>query len=150
MSKKNYTFSLDEGLMNKAKEKIDNISGFFNECLEIYLHSNSDEFELEKISEDIRKLNLKRDLIVKMQLDDKYKDRDLVEEQNNAWSRIYNPYLASETYEWEDMKKAIELLGYSEETLVGMMDALKNNTGFDKHRTYNDWDYALNLFEDLE
>ena len=68
MGKKNYTFSLDEGLMNKAKEEINNISGFFNECLEIYLHTNSDEFELGKISEDIRKLNLKRDLIVKMQL----------------------------------------------------------------------------------
>ena len=48
------------------------------------------------------------------------------------------------------MKKAIEILGHSEETLVGMMDALKNNTGFDKHRTYTDWSYTLDLFEDVE
>lgn len=146
------SISIDKELVDfiKKNDPSFNLSGFCNDCLKLYIDNNKEEFELSKITKTIQKLNLQRELIIKNKLDEKYKERDLIEEQNKVWSELYSRFLYNNDYDWELMKKAIDVLGQSEDTLIGMMETLKDTSAdFDKYKAYNDWMYVFDLFEDV-
>lgn len=152
MTKQAIKLSIDEEILKIAKREIPNLSSFFQQCLELYINTNHEEFELQKLSRTISEANFKRELLFKSQLDKKYEEQDLIAEQNHYWTMLYGSYLHNNSTEWELMKKCIEILGQSEEVLISMMDTLKyeDSAEFDKLRTLTDWRYTVGLFEDVE
>lgn len=153
MVKTKISISLDKDMVDTIKRENPsfNLSGFCNDCLALYLKINSNEFKLEHINDRIKELNLQRELILKHQIDSEYHERNLVEEKNKLWSSLYSQFLYQGECSWDTMKQAITLLGQSENTLIGMMETLKDtDVKIDKSKAYNDWEYVLDLFEDVD
>lgn len=151
MTKQPIKLSVDEEILKVAKSEIPNLSSFFQECLEMYLNVNTEEFELQKLTKIISDANFKRELLLKSHLDKKYEEKDLKQQQNHYWSMLYGAYLHN-NYDWDLMKKCIEILGQSEEVLKSMMETLKyeDSNDFDKIRVLTDWEYTVSLFEDVD
>lgn len=151
MTKQPIKLSVDEEILKIAKSEIPNLSSFFQECLEMYLNVNTEEFELQKLTKIISDANFKRELLLKSHLDKKYEEKDLKQQQNHYWSMLYGAYLHN-NYDWDLMKKCIEILGQSEEVLKSMMETLKyeDSNDFDKIRVLTDWEYTVSLFEDVD
>ena len=151
MTKQPIKLSVDEEILKIAKSEIPNLSSFFQDCLELYLNINTEEFELQKLTKVISEANFKRELLLKSHLDKKYEEKDLKQQQNHYWSMLYGAYLHNNN-DWDLMKKCIEILGQSEEVLISMMETLKyeDSNEFDKIRTLTDWEYTVSLFEDVE
>ena len=86
MTKQPIKLSVDEEILKIAKSEIPNLSSFFQECLEMYLNVNTEEFELQKLTKIISDANFKRELLLKSHLDKKYEEKDLKQQQNHYWS----------------------------------------------------------------
>lgn len=149
MSKKSIKLSVEEEILSEARKHIPNMSNFFENVLKSYIESNQYDLELLDITQQITELNFKRSLLVKTKLDKKYEERDLSEQKNNVWNRLYSTYSIQKNYSWSLMKESIEILGYSEDFLVDTMEALLDNKGkYDNIRAKTDWEYVLNLFDE--
>ena len=149
MSKKSIKLSVDEETLSEARKHIPNMSNFFESVLKMYLESSQYDLELLDLTQKITELNFKRSILVKTKLDKKYEERDLSEQKNNVWNRLFSTYSIQKDYSWNLMKESMELLGYSEEFLVDTMDTLLDNQGkYDNIKAKTDWEYVLNLFDE--
>lgn len=150
MGKKSIKLSVNEDILTEARKTIPNMSNFFEDMLKLYLESNKYDIQLNNITQQITELNFKRSVLMKTKLDKKYEERDLYELKNNLWNRLYSNYSIQKDYSWDLMKECIEVLGYSEEFLVSIMDALLDNVGkYDNLKAKTDWEYVLSLFDDI-
>ena len=126
MSKKSLKLSIEEGLLNEAKKHIPNLSGFFENCLTVYLGYGEEpifttlqaEKELEKIKE--AQLNLL--LLAKTDfINDKQKEEE-IKEIDKKWRILVNEYMDTLTYDDDAIDELSKLTDVPSKTIQDLLD----------------------------
>lgn len=149
--KKRVTVTIDEFVLQEAQKNIANLSQFVEDSLKAYLSiqltEDLKEVELRQINDEIGMLHLKRFHLCEKTINTENNERRLSESKNKIWRKLFGHYKEYKTYDLNDIEKAEDLLGKSEEELVEMMKTLIENdySSFD----VKEWNGALEIYNNL-
>lgn len=128
--KKITTIHIDEAILNKAKKEIDNISNFVEECLKAYLGLDDTKFNISSIDnelETMKQANLNIHLLSGKDEIEKSNQKISDQEINDAWIKIWREYRINENCNYNDANKLSELVDYTSDEIMDMMDCLLMN-----------------------
>jgi hypothetical protein len=149
MTKKTIGLSIDEDILQKAKDTIPNLSEFFEECLKHYFGYADGTFpigNINDITDKIGKLQVELFLI-----NQNYDMKTAMKEAENfekdkAWRFLWNDYRIRLIPDEMLMTNAVKELGIDEDTLEDLLDevyeAMKNSEDFidtDEWQNVIDW-----------
>ncbi|WP_058738569.1 type II toxin-antitoxin system CcdA family antitoxin [Methanobrevibacter millerae] len=146
MTKKSLKVSIEEEILEKAKNHIPNLSGFVEECLKHYLGYVNGTYpigNINEITDNIGKLQVELFLI--NQNFDAEESRLEVEnfEKDKVWRFLWNDYRVRLIPDDALMKKAIEVLRIDEEELEDILDWVYET---DIDVDTNSWQEVLKLY----
>ena len=125
MTKKNFTITLDEDLLEKAKKHIPNISRFVEECLKQYLGIGNNLIPTSKmydLVEGISKNQLELYLMNERNNIEEAKEQAAKDEINLAWRQLYTEYRDTRTINQGKLKHASEILNVPLEELTDIVE----------------------------
>lgn len=125
MTKKSLKISIDEEILEKAKNQIPNLSAFIEECLRHYLgyaEGTIPIVNINEITDKIGKLNVELFLINQNYNAEESMKRAENEEMNKAWRFLWNDYRPRLIPDETLLKKAVEQLEKTEEELEDILD----------------------------
>ena len=125
MTKKSLKISIEEEILEKAKNHIPNLSGFVEECLKHYFGYADGIFPIGNVNEIIDKIGkLQVELFLINQNYDAEESRKKTEniEKDKAWRFLWNDYRPRLIPDETLLAKAVELLGKDEEELEDILD----------------------------
>ena len=130
--------TIDEKILENAKNQIPNLSAFFEECLKQYMGYANESYptsDMKKIMDEIGLLQVKAYLINQNYDAEKELMNKEKEEKNRAWRFLWNEY--RQTLEINDdlMETAVDKLGVTEDKLEIILDEVHTD-GF---KEFNDW-----------
>lgn len=146
--KEKVTFSIDDKLMEMARNNIPNMSAFVEDCLKAYL-TYATETEEER-GEELRKSwaefhRAKRNIHILMKVDFAHKDieNEIAKQKTEAWLSVWSDYRRVESTQESKLKKASETLGISVEELKEVLfDSLYTvKEDMTKLYIYDEWSY---------
>lgn len=155
MVKKSLKVSIDEDVLAKAKDEIDNLSFFVEETFRFYLGMSSidnrvKELELKKLSDEIDNKQFQRYLIEKSLTDKKDSEKLFIEEKNRRWRKLWNYYYLYRTYDYERMSDAMSILEMEEKELVEMMETLIEYKDEIDFKSSDKWEYSYNVYQQVK
>ena len=125
MTKKSLKISIEEEILEKAKNQIPNLSGFVEECLKHYFGYADGIFPVGNVSEindKIGKLQVEMFLINQnYDAEESMKEAEELE-KDKAWRFLWNDYRLRLIPDEKLLKKAIEVLGMNGEELEDILD----------------------------
>jgi uncharacterized membrane protein YheB (UPF0754 family) len=138
MSKKRQDFTIDEKVLEKAKQHIPNLSQFVEECFRQYLGYADGTIpigNLNDIMEKIGKLQVHASMI--LQNYDAETERQKVEDEkkNRAWRFLWNDYRVTREPNNQLMNEAVETLRVDADTLEDILDMVLE----DNYPETNNW-----------
>ncbi|MBQ3407945.1 MAG: type II toxin-antitoxin system CcdA family antitoxin [Clostridia bacterium] len=151
ITKKNFTITVDEDLVKKAKKQIPNISKFVEDCLKCFLGmgnkqvSTSRQYEL---IQTISKCQLELHLMNEKSNIEKSRKEAETEEINLVWRKLYAEYRDTRKIDSAKLKEAEKILGVSSEELTDIIEVLfvyHNETEIDItdwFEVYNEYGYG--------
>ena len=121
MTKKNFTITLEEDLLAKAKRQIPNMSNFFENCLLAYLGMDNKSLfytsDAQEAIDTIRNAQTALYLLTERNnIEENIKEAEQ-EEIRLAWMRLYAEYRDQRTINQDYLKHASEVLGVDQEEL---------------------------------
>ena len=127
MSKKRVEISIEEEILQKAKNNIPNLSAFFEECLKHYFGYANGTFPIgnvQDITDKIGKLQVELHLINQnYDMETAMKEAEDFE-KGKAWRFLWNDYRIKLIPDELLMATAVKELGVNEETLEDLLDEL--------------------------
>ena len=134
MTKKVVKLSVDEDVLDDAKNCIPNLSQFFTECLKYYLGKEEATYNIvkdEKILEEIGKLQVKLYMNkTKFNMEEELKKAEEFE-KDKAWRFLWMKYEKTLMPEETLINNAIEATGLNRDTLEDMLDSLYSAINFE-------------------
>lgn len=127
MSKKTIGLSVDENILQKAKDTIPNLSEFFEECLKHYFGYANGTFpigNINDITDKIGKLQVEL-FLINQNYDMKTAMKEAEEfEKDKAWRFLWNDYRVRLIPDEMLLQEAEEKLEMHSETLEDLLDEL--------------------------
>ena len=127
MSKKNIGLTIDENILQKAKDTIPNLSEFFEECLKHYFGYANGTFpigNINDITDKIGKLQVELFLINQnYDMETALKEAEEFE-KDKAWRFLWNDYRIRLIPDEQLLTEAEEKLQMHSETLEDLLDEL--------------------------
>ena len=123
--KKQLILTIDEEVIEKAKNTIPNISGFVEECLKQYLGIGNNLLPTSKIHElveTIGKSQLEIHLITERGNIEEAKKQAAEDEIRIAWMKLYAEYRDQRVINQDKLKHASEILNVPEEELIDIVE----------------------------
>ncbi len=123
--KKQLILTIDEEVIEKAKNTIPNISGFVEECLKQYLGIGNNLIPTNKMNElveTISKSQLELYLMNERGNIEEAKQKAELEEIHLAWRRLYTTYRDQKVINQDYLKHASELLNVPGEELTDIVE----------------------------
>ena len=126
MTKKRVELSIEEEVIEKAKQQIPNLSQFFENCLKAYLgtHINS-VFYTSNAQETLNTIKDAQTALYLMternNVEDNIKKAE-AHEINLAWRRLYTHYRDTRTINKNYLEHAVEVLGVPEVELTDIVE----------------------------
>ena len=126
MTKKNFTITLEEDLLAKAKRQIPNMSQFFENCLTAYLGMDNQSLfytsDAQEAIDTIRNAQTALYLLTERNnIEENIKEAEQ-EEIRLAWMRLYAEYRDQRTINQDKLKHASEILNVPEEELTDIVE----------------------------
>lgn len=152
MDKKVTTISIDMLLFRKAKREIPNLSEFVEKCLRVYLNASDNEDNVESIQVELNKIKearLKIHLLSESDLNEDVLIGFDSQKMNKAWRKIWSSYRSINSYQEDDLKEAVTILGKSANELVNMMQSLIYNVRKSDLSKCDEWETALSVYKDI-
>ena len=125
MTKEPIKLSIDSELLEKAKKRIPNISGFVEECLKQYLGEGNNltpTSKMYELVETISKCQLELYLMNEREHIEEAKQKAEKQEINLAWRHLYTEYRDTKTINQDKLKHAVEVLGVTSEELTDIVE----------------------------
>ena len=125
MTKKQLILTIDEDIIEKAKNTIPNISGFVEECLKQYLGIGNNLIPTSKMGElveTISKSQLELYLMNERGNIKEAQEKAAKEEINLSWRRLYTTYRDTRKIDEALLKHASETLEVNEEELQDIVE----------------------------
>ena len=125
MTKKRVELSIEDEVIEKAKKRIPNISGFVETCLKQYLGIDNGLVPVSKmheLAETIGKCQLELYLMNKREHIEEAKEKAAKQEINLAWRRLYTTYRDTRTIDEHLLANAIDVLNVPEEELCDIVE----------------------------
>ena len=125
MTKKQTTITIDEELIEKAKNHIPNLSAFIEECLKQYLgvgNNLTPTSKMHELVDTISKCHLELYLMNEREHIEEAKQKAEQQEINLAWRRLYTEYRDTRTINQEKLKHASEILNVPAEELTDIVE----------------------------
>ena len=145
MTKKTIGLTIDETLLQKAKNDIPNLSEFFEECLKHYFGYANGTFpigNINDITQQIGKLQVELFLINQnYDMETAMKESEDFE-KGKAWRFLWNDYRIKLIPDEILMAAAVKELGVDEETLEDLLDEVyeaKDSIDTDNWDTVYEW-----------
>lgn len=145
MTKKRVEISIEEDILQKAKNNIPNLSAFFEECLKHYFGYANGTFpvgNINDISKQIGKLQVELFLINQnYDMETAMKEAEDFE-KGKAWRFLWNDYRVRLIPDEMLMANAVKELEIDEETLEDLLDELyeaKDNVDTENWNTVYEW-----------
>ena len=145
MTKKVIKLSVEENVLEKAKNQIPNLSAFFEECLKHYFGYADGIFpvgNINEINDKIGKLQVEL-FLINQNYDVEESMREAKEfEKDKAWRFLWNDYRIKLIPDEQLMNAAVETLGIDEDTLEDLLDELyeaKDSIDTDEWATVKEW-----------
>lgn len=120
ITKKNVTITIEEKLLEKAKNRIPNISGFVEECLKNYLGEGKNLLATNRqheLIETISKCQLELYLLNKKENIEEEREKAKLEDIHLAWRKLYAYYRDTKTIDPDKLEYAVKKLGVPAEEL---------------------------------
>ena len=126
MTKKNFTITLEEDLLAKAKRQIPNMSQFFENCLTAYLGMDNQSLfytsDAQEAIDTIRNAQTALYLLTERNnIEENIKEAEQ-EEIRLAWMRLYAEYRDQRTINKDYLKHASEILDVPGEELTDIVE----------------------------
>ena len=145
MTKKRVEISIEEDILQKAKNNIPNLSAFFEECLKHYFGYANGTFpigNINDISQQIGKLQVELFLINQnYDMETAMKEAEDFE-KGKAWRFLWNDYRVRLIPDEMLMANAVKELEIDEETLEDLLDELyeaKDNVDTENWNAVYEW-----------
>ena len=125
MTKKDLKITIEEEILEKAKQHIPNLSGFVEECLKHYFGYADGIFPIgnvDEIADKISKLQVELFLINQNYDVEESRKRAENNEKDKAWRFLWNDFRPRLIPDETLLAKAVELLGKNEEELEDILD----------------------------
>ena len=130
MTKKSLKISVDEKLLEKAKNQIPNLSNFVEECLKHYFGYADGTFpigNINDITDKIGKLQVEL-FLINQNYDMETAMKEAEEfEKDKAWRFLWNDYRIRLVPDELLMNTAVQELGVDEDTLEDILDEVFEN-----------------------
>ena len=145
MTKKVIKLSVDEEVLETAKNQIPNLSAFFEECLKHYFGYANGTFpigDINDITDKIGKLQVELFLINENYDVEESKERAENFEKDKAWRFLWNDYMIKLIPDERLLSEAVEVLGIDAETLEDLLDELyevKDTVDTDEWSNVKEW-----------
>ena len=145
MTKKVIKLSVEEDVLEKAKNQIPNLSAFFEECLKHYFGYADGTFPIGNINEITEKIGkLQVDLFL---INQNYDMETAMKEAENfekdkAWRFLWNDYRIRLIPDEQLLQNAVEVLSIDSETLEDLLDELfevKGEVDTEEWNTVYEW-----------
>ena len=126
MTKKNFTITLEEDLLAKAKRQIPNMSQFFENCLTAYLGMDNQSLfytsDAQEAIDTIRNAQTALYLLTERNnIEENIKEAER-DEINLAWRKLYTEYRDQRTINKDYLKHASEILDVPGEELTDIVE----------------------------
>ena len=145
MTKKRVEVSIEEDVLEKAKNQIPNLSAFFEECLKHYFGYADGTFpigNINEITETIGKLQVDLFLINQnYDMETAMKEAENFE-KDKAWRFLWNDYRIRLIPDEQLLQNAVEVLSIDSETLEDLLDELfevKGEVDTEEWNTVYEW-----------
>ena len=145
MTKKVIKLSVEEDVLEKAKNQIPNLSAFFEECLKHYFGYADGTFpigNINEITETIGKLQVDLFLINQnYDMETAMKEAENFE-KDKAWRFLWNDYRIRLIPDEQLLQNAVEVLSIDSETLEDLLDELfevKGEVDTEEWNTVYEW-----------
>jgi hypothetical protein len=130
MTKQKIGLTIDEDILQKAKDTIPNLSEFFEECLKHYFGYAEGTFPIGNVNEITDKIGkLQVDLfLINQNYDMETAMKEAEEfEKDKAWRFLWNDYRIRLVPDELLMQTAVKELGIDEDTLEDILDEVFEN-----------------------
>lgn len=125
ITKKNVTITIDEKLLEKAKNQIPNISAFVEYCLKNYLGEIEGllpTWKQQELIDTISKCQLELYLMNEKNNIEENMKKSQLEELNVTWRKLYKEYRIRKNNDPKHLKEAAEKLEVSVQELMDILD----------------------------
>ena len=126
MTKKNFTITIDEDLLEKSKKQIPNMSNFFENCLLAYLGMDTQSIfytsDAQEAIDTIRKAQTALYLLTERNKIEENIKEAAEDEIRIAWMRLYTEYRDQRIINQDKLQHASEVLGVSGEELTDIVE----------------------------
>lgn len=146
--KKQATFSIDEKVLQMARDNIPNMSGFVEDCIRAYLSfaiENEEERgeELRKAWADFNRAKLNIHLLMKMDYEGKDIENAINKQKTDAWLTVWSDYRRVGSTEDIKIEKASKVLKIEPKVLKQTLENTLSKSELDKSKLYifDNWNY---------
>ena len=146
--KKQATFSIDEKILQMARDNIPNMSGFVEDCFKAYLSfaiENEEERgeELRKAWSDFNRAKLNIHLLMKMDYEGKDIKNLINKQKTDAWLTVWSDYRRVGDTNEQKIEKASKILEIKPEVLKQTLENTLSKSELDKSKLYifDNWNY---------
>ena len=125
MTKKRVELSIEDEVIEKAKKRIPNISGFVETCLKQYLGIDNNLIptsKMHELADTIGKCQLELFLMNEREHIEEAKAKAAKQEINIAWRKLYTTYRDTRTIDEHLLQNAVEVLGVPGEELSDIVE----------------------------
>ena len=125
MTKKRVELSIEDEVIEKAKKRIPNISGFVETCLKQYLGIDNNLIptsKMHELADTIGKCQLELFLMNEREHIEEAKAKAAKQEINIAWRKLYTTYRDTRTIDEHLLSNASEVLGVPGEELSDIVE----------------------------
>ena len=146
--KKQATFSIDEKVLQMARDNIPNMSGFVEDCIRAYLSfaiENEEERgeELRKAWADFNRAKLNIHLLMKIDYEGRDIENAINRQKTEAWLTVWSDYRRVGSTENTKIEKASKVLEIEPEVLKQTLENTLSKSELDKSKLYifDNWNY---------
>ena len=125
MTKKRVELSIEDEVIEKAKKRIPNISGFVETCLKQYLGIDNNLIptsKMHELADTIGKCQLELFLMNEREHIEEAKAKAAKQEINLAWRKLYTTYRDTRTIDEQLLSNAVEVLGVPSQELSDIVE----------------------------